>query len=61
MLPLPLANLNGVGGMVGGEHLDHLAATDSLHSVPGLELASVGSALAHRWELHSTGAPRLRG
>jgi hypothetical protein len=47
--------------MVGGEHLDHLAATDSPHSVPGLELESVGSAPAHRWEHISKGAPRLRG
>ena len=33
-------------GMVGSDHLDRLAATDRFHGDPGLELWTVGAALA---------------
>lgn len=49
-LLLPLADLDRVDGVVGGDLLDRLAATDRLHGDPGLELGAVGAALAHRWE-----------
>jgi len=49
-LPFPLADMDRVDGVVGGDLLDRLAATDRLHSDPGRELGTVGSALAHRWE-----------
>ena len=49
-LPLPLANLDGVDGVIGGDLLDRLAATDRLHGDSGLELRAVCAALAHRWE-----------
>jgi hypothetical protein len=49
-LLLPLADLDRVDGVVGGDLLDRLAATDRLHGDPGLELGTVGAALAHRWE-----------
>lgn len=49
-LPLPLAYLDRVDGVVGSDLLDRLAATDRLHGDPGLELGPVGAALAHRWE-----------
>ena len=60
-LPLPLAHLDRVDGVVGGDLLDRLAATDRLHGDPGLELGTVGAALAHRWEPLSGAVPRLRG
>jgi len=60
-LPLPLTHLDRVDGMVGGDLLDRLAATDRLHGDPGLELGAVGAALAHRWEPLSGAVPRLRG
>ena len=60
-LPLPLAHLDWMDGMVGGDLLDRLAATDRLHGDPGLELGTVGAALAHRWEPLSGTVPRLRG
>ena len=47
--------------MVGGDLLDRLAATDRLHGDPGLELGTVGAALAHRWEPRSGAIPGLRG
>ena len=47
--------------MVGGNLLYRLATTDHLHGDPGLELGTVGAALAHRWEPHSGVVPRLRG
>ncbi len=46
-LPLPLTHLDRVNGMVGGDLLDRLAATDRLHGDPGLELGAVRAALAH--------------
>jgi len=49
-LPLPLAHLDRVDGVVGGDLLDWLAATDRLHGDPGFELGAVGAAFAHRWE-----------
>ena len=60
-LPLPLAHLDWMDGMVGGDLLDRLAATDRLHGDPGLELGTVGAALTHRWEPLSGTVPRLRG
>jgi hypothetical protein len=60
-LPLPLAVLDRVNGMVSGDLLDRLAATDSFHGAPGLELGTVGAALAHRWEAPGGGdAPPQR-
>jgi len=60
-LPLPLAHLDRVDGMVSGNLLDRLAATDRLHGDPGLELRAVASALAHWWEPRSGAVPLLRG
>jgi hypothetical protein len=60
-LPLPLAQLDGVDGVIGGDLLDGLATTDHLHGNPGLELGAMGAALAHRWEPQSGAVPRLRG
>ena len=37
-------------GMVGGDLLDRLAATDRLNGDRGFELRAVGAALAHGWE-----------
>jgi len=60
-LPFPLAHLNRVDGVIGGDLLDRLAATDRLHGDPGLELRAVGAAFAHWWEPLSGALPRLRG
>lgn len=60
-LPLPLADLDRVNGVVGGDLLNRLAATDRLHGDPALELRAVGAALAHWWEPRSGAVPRLRG
>ena len=60
-LALPLAHLDRVNGMAGGYLLDRLAATDRLHGDLGLELGTVGAALAHWWEPLSGAVPRLRG
>ena len=60
-LTLPLAHLDRVDGVVGGDFLDRLAATDRLHGDPGFELGAVGAAFAHRWEPLSGAVPRLRG
>ena len=49
-LLLPLAHLNRVDGVIGGDLLDRLAATDRLHGDSGLEFGTVGAALAHEWE-----------
>ena len=49
-LPLPLAHLDRVDGVFGGDLLDRLAATDCLHGDPGLELGTMGAALTGRWE-----------
>jgi len=48
-LPLPLADLDGVDGVISGDLLDRLAATDRLHGDLGLELGAMGAALAHWW------------
>jgi hypothetical protein len=47
--------------MVGSDLLDCLAATDRLHGDPGLELGTVGAALAHGGSPLSGVVPRLRG
>ena len=60
-MPRPLAHLDGENGVVGSDLLESLAATDRLHGDTGLELRTVGSALAHWWEPRSGAAPRLRG
>ena len=60
-LALPLAHLDRMDGVISGDLLDRLAATDRLHGDPGLELGTVGAALTHRWEPLSGAVPRLRG
>ena len=60
-LTLPLARLDRADGVVSGDLLDRLAATDRLHGDSGLELGSVGVALTHWWEPRSGAVPRLRG
>jgi len=60
-LPFPLAHLDRVDGVVSGDLLDRLAATDRLHGDSGLELGAVGAALAHWWEPLSGAVPLLRG
>jgi hypothetical protein len=58
--------LNYARGVIShGSHcdlLDHLAASsDDLHGEPGLELRTVGAALAHGWQpLFRSGAPPKR-
>ena len=47
---LPLTHLNRVDGVICGDLLDRLAATDRLHGDSGLEFGTVGAALAHEWE-----------
>ncbi len=59
-LPLPLAHLDRVNGVVGSDLLGRLAATDRLHGDSGLELGAVGAALAHRWGPRSGGTPPQR-
>ncbi len=67
--PLPLADLDRLNGVVDNDLLDRLAATDRLHGDLGLELGTVGSALAEllrkrlrlRWVPRSEAVPRLRG
>ena len=49
-LLLPLTHLNRLDGVIGGDLLDRLAATDRLHGDLGLEFGTVGAALAHEWE-----------
>jgi hypothetical protein len=39
-----------VDGVIGGDLLDRLAATNRLHGDSGLELRAVGAALANGWE-----------
>ena len=39
-----------VDGVIRGDLLDRLAATDRLHGDSGLEFGTVGAALAHEWE-----------
>jgi len=59
-LPLLLAHLDRVNGVVGGNLLNLLAATDRLHGDPGLELWSVGAALARWWEPRPGAVTRLK-
>jgi hypothetical protein len=59
-LPLPLAHLDGMNGVISGDLLDRLATTDRLHGDPRLALGTVGAALAHWWEPHSGAVRRLR-
>ena len=47
--------------MISGDLLDRLATTDRLHGDPGLELGTMGAALAHEWEPRSGAIHRLRG
>jgi len=55
-------------GVISGDLLDRLAATDRLRGDPGPELGAVGAALAQllrrrlrqRWEPLSGAVPRLR-
>ncbi len=47
--------------MVGGDLQERLAAAECLHGDLGLELGTVGAALAHRWEPLSGVVPRLKG
>ena len=56
-----LAHLDRVDGVVSGDLLDRLAATDRLHGDSGLELGTVGAALTHWREPQSGAVPRLRG
>ena len=60
-LPLPLTHLDRVDGVVGSDLLHGLAATDHLHGDPGLELGTVGAALAHGGSPLSGVVPRLKG
>ncbi len=46
-LPLPLTDLDGVDGVISGDLLDRLAATDRFHGDSGLELGAMGAAFAH--------------
>jgi len=52
--------MDWVDGMVSGDLLNHHAATDRLDGESGVELRTVGSALAHWWESRSGAVPRLR-
>jgi hypothetical protein len=47
-----------VDGLVGGDLVGRLTATDRLHGDPGLELVAVNTALAHWWEPRSGKKPR---
>ena len=60
-LTLPLTDLNRVDGMISGDLLDRLAATDRLHGDSGLKFGAVDAALAHWWEPRSGAVPRLKG
>jgi len=60
-LPLPLAHMDRVDSVVGGDLMDRLPATDRFHGDPGLELRAMDAALAHWWEPLSGAVPRLRG
>ncbi len=60
-LPLPLAHLDGVNGVISSDLLDRFATTDRFHGDLGLELGAVGAALAHRWEPRSGSVPRHKG
>ena len=60
-LPLSLAYLDRVDGMVSDDLLDRLAATDRLHGDSGLELGTVGAALTHWRKPRSGAVPRIKG
>jgi hypothetical protein len=49
-LPLPLALLDGMDGVIIGDLLDRIVTTDRLQCNFGLEVGAVGAALAHWWE-----------
>jgi len=53
--------MDRVDGVVSGDLLDRLAATDRLHGHSSLELGAVGAELAHWWEPLSGAIARLRG
>ena len=57
---LLLDHLEGWIAWVGSDLLGCLAATDRLHGDPGLELGTVGAALAHGVSPLSGVVPRLR-
>ena len=44
--PLPMAHLNRIKGVIGGNFLDRLAATDRLHSNPNHACGDAGGPLA---------------
>jgi hypothetical protein len=46
-LPLPLAPLDRGNGVISGNLLDRLAAIDFFHGDLGLELGTMGAAIAH--------------
>lgn len=48
-LPFPLAHLDRVVRVIGGDLLDRLAAADRLHGGPGLELGAMGPTLDFWW------------
>jgi hypothetical protein len=60
--------MDGVDGVLRGDLLDRFSDTDRLHGDPGLELGTMGVALAQllprrlrlRWEPLSEAVPRLR-
>ena len=54
-LPLPLADLNGMNGVISIDLLDRLEATDPLHGDKGLEFGTVSAARVYAWEPHSRG------
>ena len=60
-LPLPMAHLDRVNGVISSDLLDRFATTDRIHGELGLELGAVGGALVHRWEPRSGAVPRLKG
>jgi hypothetical protein len=47
-LPLPLADLDGINGVISGDLLGRLATTDRLQGDCGFEFGSVGAALNHQ-------------
>ena len=49
-LPLPLAHLDRMDGVISGDLLDRLTTTDRLHGDSGLELGAMCAARAHWWE-----------
>jgi hypothetical protein len=60
-LPLPLAHLDGMDGVISSDLLDRLPIADRFNGDPGLEFGAMGAALAHGWEPRSGAVPSLRG